>query len=113
MTLDRHSAAETKTPRLLVLGAHPDDAEFHAGGLIAQYARRGWTAKLVSVTDGGAGHHRLPSEQLIEIRRKEAAAAGAIVGVPYETWHFPDGRLQNTLEVREQIIREIRSFAPD
>ena len=47
----------TRKRRLLVLGAHPDDAEYHAGGLIGEYVRRGSEVKLVSVTDGGAGHH--------------------------------------------------------
>ena len=41
--------------RLLILGAHPDDAEFHAGGLAAIYRQRGHTVKMVSVTNGGAG----------------------------------------------------------
>ena len=41
--------------RLLILGAHPDDAEFHAGGLAAIYHELGHTVKIISVTDGGVG----------------------------------------------------------
>jgi len=37
--------------RLLILGAHPDDAEFHAGGLILHYTRAGHVVKLVSAND--------------------------------------------------------------
>ncbi len=99
--------------RLLILGAHPDDAEFHAGGLAALYHELGHIVKMVSVTNGGAGHHRLGSEELVQIRRKEAAAAGAVINSVYETWDFPDGSLLPTLEVRQRIIREIRVFRPD
>lgn len=100
-------------PRVLLLGAHPDDAEFHAGGLLAAHVKQGATVKLISVTDGGAGHHRRSSDDLVATRRAEAAAAGAVLGVPYVNWDFPDARLQPTLELRERIIREIRDFAPD
>ena len=104
---------DSKT-RVLVLGAHPDDAEFHAGGLIARHVDAGNTVKLVSVTDGGAGHHRLSRQELVARRRLEAAEAGRRMGVlEYVTWDFPDGGLQATLEVRDQIIREIRTFQPD
>lgn len=103
----------SKQLRLLVLGAHPDDAEFHAGGLVAQYCRAGHIVKLVSVTNGGAGHHQRASVELVETRRREAQAAGACVGAEYVTWDHPDGSLLPTLAVREQIIREIRTFAPD
>ena len=99
--------------RLLILGAHPDDAEFHAGGLAAAYREGGHIVKMVSVTDGGAGHHRLPPEELVVRRRQEAAAAGAVIGAPYETWNFPDAHLKPTFEVRDRIIREIRTFRPD
>lgn len=99
--------------RLLILGAHPDDAEFHAGGLATRQARLGATVKMVSVTNGGAGHHRYASEELVAIRRKEAAAAGEVIGAEYVTWDFPDGSLQPTLAVRERIITEIRQFRPD
>lgn len=99
--------------RVLVLGAHPDDAEFHAGGLIARHVDAGNTVKLVSVTDGGAGHHRLGREELVARRRLEAAEAGRRMGVhEYVTWDFPDGGLQATLELRDEIIREIRRFQP-
>lgn len=104
---------ENREPRLLVLGAHPDDAEFHAGGLASIYRLLGRVVKLVSVTDGSVGHHERSPEQLVGIRRQEAAAAGRVIGAAYETWEFPDGRLEPTLEVRHRIICEIREFQPD
>lgn len=99
--------------RLLVLGAHPDDAEFHAGGLVTFYREFGHEVKIVSVTDGSAGHHEFPRAELAAIRSIEAAASGAVVGAAYDVWDFPDGELQPTLEVRRRIIAEIRRFAPD
>jgi len=99
--------------RLLVLGAHPDDAEYHAGGLAALYRSLGHTVKFVSVTDGSAGHHQTPPFDLARIRRAEAEAAARVIGATSETWSFPDGRLETGLDVRERVIREIRTFAPD
>ena len=104
---------ESENPRLLILGAHPDDAEYHAGGLISIYRQLQRTVKIVSVTNGAAGHHELPVEELAKVRRKEAAAVSQLTGAEYEIWKYPDGELQPTLEVRSQIIREIRTFKPD
>lgn len=103
----------TNASRLLILGAHPDDAEFHAGGIASLYRVMGREVKMVSVTDGGAGHHTRSSAELVRLRRDEAAAAGRVIGAVYETWNFPDGALQASLEVRHRIIREIRQFKPD
>jgi LmbE family N-acetylglucosaminyl deacetylase len=100
-------------PRLLILGAHPDDAEFHAGGLATAYRRQGGVVKMVSVTNGAAGHHQMFGPELAARRRAEAAAAGKLIGAEYVTWDFPDGSLVPSLEVRERIIREIRTFQPD
>ena len=100
-------------PRLLILAAHPDDAEYHAGGLATIYRSLDRSVKMVSVTDGAAGHHERSPEELIDLRRMEAAAAGAVIGATCETWDFPDGRLERTLELRHRIIREIREFQPN
>jgi LmbE family N-acetylglucosaminyl deacetylase len=99
--------------RLLILGAHPDDAEYHAGGLAKAYRDLGGVVKIVALTDGSAGHFQRPSAMLGPMRREEAAAAGRVIGATYETWDIPDGQLMPTLEVRQRVIREIRSFAPD
>lgn len=99
--------------RLLVLGAHPDDAEYHAGGLAAIYCQAGHVVKMVSVTDGSAGHHAMTPRELIEVRRQEAARSAAVIGAQSEVWAYPDGSLQTSLELRNKILREIRSFAPD
>lgn len=99
--------------RLLILGAHPDDAEFHAGGLIALYRDSGHLVKIVSVTNGAAGHHERTAAELVAIRRDEATAVRQLVGVDYEIWEFPDGELQRTLDLRHRVVREIRSFQPD
>ena len=99
--------------RLLIFGAHPDDAEFHAGGLAVGYREAGHVVRMVSVTDGRAGHQEKHAAELVEIRRAEAAESAAVIGAESVVWDFPDGSLEPTLEVRARVIREIRTFAPD
>jgi LmbE family N-acetylglucosaminyl deacetylase len=99
--------------RILVLGAHPDDADLKAGGSCAQWVRLGHEVLLVSVTDGSAGHQTLSGPALADRRRAEARAAGAVIGARYELLEFPDGGLLPTLEARHRLIRLIRSFKPD
>lgn len=98
--------------RILVLGAHPDDAEFFAGGFLSAHSDAGSAISIISVTNGQSGHHRMPSDQLVQRRRREAAASGAMLRATYATWDFPDGYLQPTLELREAIIRTIREYQP-
>ena len=100
-------------PRMLILGAHPDDAEFHSGGLISVYRERGYAVKIISVTNGGAGHHQRSADELPAIRTQETTAVSKLIGADYDVWEYPDGALQPTLEVRHRIIREIRTYAPD
>src|SRR5262245_14025041 len=102
-----------KPLRLLIFGAHPDDADFGAGGLATKYRRLGHEVRMISVTDGAAGHQTLRGAELAELRAREAQAAGRVIGAEYLVWEFPDGRLQPTLDVRERIIAEVRRFAPD
>jgi N-acetylglucosamine malate deacetylase 1 len=99
--------------RLLVVGAHPDDAEYRAGGLAALYARAGHDVVFLSVTNGAAGHHAVTGPELTIRRRAEATASAAVVGLRYEVWDHPDGRLEPSLIRREQVIRLVRSFRPD
>ncbi|HID77092.1 MAG TPA: PIG-L family deacetylase, partial [Planctomycetaceae bacterium] len=99
--------------KLLILGAHPDDAEYHAGGLAALYRQRGHQVRIVSLTDGRAGHHQRPPEEVARLRRQEAAAAGRVIGAEYITWDIPDGELMPDLQTRHRVIRQIRRFAPD
>ncbi|HTU89856.1 MAG TPA: PIG-L deacetylase family protein [Gemmataceae bacterium] len=99
--------------RILVLGAHPDDADYKAGGTAARWRRLGHEVKLVSVTNGGAGHHILRGEALVARRRAEAQAAAAVIGATYDVLDHPDGALLPSLEARQQLIRLIREFKPD
>jgi LmbE family N-acetylglucosaminyl deacetylase len=99
--------------RLLIIGAHPDDADYHAGGLAALYRAAGHVVKMVSLTNGDAGHHLQRGPELAARRRAEAAASGAVIGATYDVHDNHDGELLPTLENRRQVIRLIRSFRPD
>jgi len=99
--------------RVLLLVAHPDDAEYHAGGLMTICRRAGHVVKWVSLSNGDAGHHQISGEKLARTRRKESEAAAAVIGAQWDVWEHPDGELQPTLDLRRQVIREIRAFQPD
>jgi LmbE family N-acetylglucosaminyl deacetylase len=99
--------------RLLIVGAHPDDADYAAGGLAALYSAAGHDVLMVSLTNGDAGHHEMSGPALAVRRRAEANAAAAVIGARYLVLDNHDGELLPTLENRREIIRLIRTFAPD
>lgn len=99
--------------RILILGAHPDDADIKAGGTAAKWSAMGHVVRLVSLTDGGAGHQSERGPGLARRRRAEAEAAAAIIGASSEVGGVPDGTLDDGIESRHRVIRLIRGFRPD
>lgn len=99
--------------QILVIGAHPDDCDVAAGGMASLYRQLGHAVRFVSVTNGESGHQRIYGEELVAIRRQEAAAAGALLGIQYDVLDNRDGYLQPTPAARDEIIAIIRETAPD
>lgn len=99
--------------RLLLLVAHPDDAEARCGGIMTAYRNAGHEVKWISVTNGNAGHHEISGTELTKIRTRESANATKVIGAEFEVWDTPDGCLESSLEMRWKIIRAIRSYQPD
>ncbi len=99
--------------RILIIGAHPDDADIKAGGSAALWCGAGHEVRLVSLTNGQAGHQIQYGPELARRRRAEAQAAAAVIGATYDILDNPDGELDDALEKRLGVIRLIRSFAPD
>lgn len=99
--------------RLLILGAHPDDAEYHAGGLATLYRQWGHEVRFISATNGDAGHHQIAGKELAARRLREAQASASVIGATCEVWDYADGHLQATLELRWRIVRAVREFRPD
>lgn len=99
--------------RIIAFGAHPDDCDIRAGGTAAKFAQLGHAVKFVSVTNGDAGHQSMGGGDLAKRRRAEAKESGRRLGIEYEVLDNHDGELLPTLEVRKQVIREIRNWNAD
>ncbi len=99
--------------RIIVFGAHPDDAQYKAGGTAAKWAKLGHKVKLVSVTNGDIGHWQTAGGPLAQRRLAEVKKADAIVGAATEVLDIHDGELLPTLENRLKLIRLIREWQAD
>jgi LmbE family N-acetylglucosaminyl deacetylase len=104
---------QEKKINVIAFGAHPDDCDMGAGGLAAKYAALGHRVRFVSVTNGDAGHQNQGGGALAERRRAEAKEAGRRIGIEYITLDNHDGELLPTVQVREQIIRQMRQWNAD
>ncbi|WP_282075516.1 bacillithiol biosynthesis deacetylase BshB1 [Maribacter aquivivus] len=93
---------------ILVFGAHPDDAELGAGGTIAKEIALGKKVGIVDLTRGELG-----TRGSAEIRDKESANAGKILGVAVrENLRFRDGFFINDEAHQLEIIKTIRKYKP-
>ena len=99
--------------KLLFVAAHPDDAEFCAGGLISAWSKAGHSVKILCLTNGNAGHHQMLADELARRRAKEARLSAEIVDAELEIWDQADGELVASIALRKQLIGCIRAFAPD
>jgi LmbE family N-acetylglucosaminyl deacetylase len=99
--------------RIVVFGAHPDDAEFKAGGTAAKWAKLGHHVKLCSVTNGDIGHWQMAGGPLARRRAAESAAAAKKLGVTSQVLDIHDGELEPTLENRRLITKVIREWKAD
>ena len=110
---------ETPDPipeRVLGVFAHPDDPEFFAGATFAKLAAAGSAVTFILATSGdkGSSDPSMTSERLAEIREAEERAAAAALGVPDVIFlRFPDGELQQSLALREELTRVIRQLRPE
>jgi LmbE family N-acetylglucosaminyl deacetylase len=99
--------------RIIVFGAHPDDAELKAGGTAAKWGKLGHEVKMVSVTNGDIGHWREAGGPLARRRLAEVKAADKVLGAATEVLDIHDGELEPNLENRKKITRLIREWKAD
>lgn len=106
-------AADDGKLRIVVFGAHPDDAEYKAGGCGAKWAKQGHHVLLCSVTNGDIGHWQMAGGPLADRRTAEVAACSKILGTTSKVLDIHDGELEVNLENRKKIIRVIREWKAD
>lgn len=94
---------------LLILAAHPDDAELGCSGAVLQHIAAGKRVGIIDLTRGELG-----TRGTAETRDAEARAAGQILGLSVrDNLRMRDSFFRNDEEHQLQIIREIRKYQPE
>ncbi len=94
---------------LLVISAHPDDAEISAAGTIIKSVQEGKKIALVDLTQGERG-----TRGSAELRMKEAERASEIMGIHYrENLQLADCFFTDTPENKMRVMDAIRKYQPE
>jgi LmbE family N-acetylglucosaminyl deacetylase len=107
---------ELGADRVLVVTAHPDDAEFHFGATIAALTSGGAAVSYLVCTDGvqGGPDDGTPDAEVAEVRAAEQRAAAAVLGVREVVFlGLRDGSLVPDLALRRAIALHVRRARPD
>jgi len=99
--------------RIIIFGAHPDDAEYRGAGVAMKWAKLGHHVKLVSATNGDIGHWEMAGGPLAMRRKKEVLGVDQRLGATTEVLDIHDGEIMPTLENRRTITRLIREWNAD
>lgn len=94
---------------ILVLAAHPDDAELGCSGTIAAQIAKGYKVGIIDLTQGEMGTRGTP-----ELRLQEADEAAKILGLSArENMGFKDVYFEDDEAHRLELIRVIRKYQPE
>jgi len=93
---------------ILIIGAHPDDAEVGCAGTIIKAVKSGLTVGVLDITRGEAG-----SRGDIQTRALEAEASANILGLKFrDNLCMPDCGLIDSMDGREKIAAKLRQYRP-
>lgn len=93
---------------VLVVAAHPDDAEICVGGTLLKLKAAGRRIGIVDLTRGEMG-----TRGSSEDRAREVEAANARLGLDVRAnLGLPDGRVEDSLDARERLAALFRLHAP-
>jgi len=101
--------------QVMVVTAHPDDAEFGAAGTVAKWIHEGKSIVYVVCTNGdkGTSDPSLKPEDMAKTREEEQLAVAKLLGVREVVFlRHPDQSLEDTPEFRKEIVRVIRMYRP-
>ncbi len=104
-----------KDSHVVIVVAHPDDAESYCGGTIALLTKTGNQVTLVVCTSGDRGSHdcSISPTNLINLRKEEQYASQHVLGVQAIIWlGYEDGKLACQPELRDRLIRIYRQLRP-
>jgi bacillithiol biosynthesis deacetylase BshB1 len=94
---------------ILVMAAHPDDAELSCSGTILKHIAAGKKVGIVDFTSGELGTRGTP-----EIRLQESTDATKILGLhARENLGIRDGFFRNDEQTQIKLIEVIRKYQPD
>ncbi|MBQ7868152.1 MAG: PIG-L family deacetylase [Clostridia bacterium] len=102
--------------RFLFIGPHPDDIEIGAGATAAKLAAAGKKVCFLICTDGRYGEGNVPQtgDALAQLRREEAIAAAASLGITDVRFlNLSDGGFYSPEELASGIAQIIGDFQPD
>lgn len=116
--IDTYESIFKNKKKVMLVMAHPDDAEIYAGGTIARLRRDGKEVRVVKMTLGNKGSRQeeITKDDLAKLREKEDCEAMIVLGVSKENniyLNFEDGEVDNSLEEIGSIAEQIRMFKPD
>ena len=101
--------------RIMVIVAHPDDAELGCGGTIAKWVKEGNDVRYVVCTSGDKGTKDLglSPHRLSETREQEQLRASKVLGVKEVIFlRHRDGELEVNLAFRNELALLIRQYKP-
>jgi len=102
--------------KVMAIVAHPDDIEFGFAGTMARWRYEGAEICYILCTSGDVGiaEPGMTKARAAEIREAEQLAAAQAIGVEEVVFlREPDGMLENTIDLRRRLVREIRRFKPE
>ncbi|MCR4397613.1 MAG: PIG-L family deacetylase [Firmicutes bacterium] len=99
---------------LLVVVAHPDDAEWYAGGTLALASSLGADVHVLVATNGERGRGNADAEALALQRKREQEEAGRVLGYSRLVFlELPDRGLRRSSRLADLIRSEMVSVMPD
>ena len=98
--------------RIIGFGAHPDDVEIFFFGTLAAAQASGVEIGWAIATDGSKGGNA-PADELRSVRRREARAAAALLGVEPVFLDGIDGELVADRETASRVEAALAEIAPD